>query len=261
MADQAKQTARTQKNRFPFDDLVICSPKRAAQVESGWDGFFPYYAGFAEQFARNLLQSAQLPPESTILDPWNGSGTTTYAASRLGYSSRGVDLNPVMSIVARARLLPPSKAASIEPLVLELVEGVRSDTTIAPNDPLLRWFMEPTASVIRGVERRFRDHLIGERTLTSEGAKLDHMSGLAATFYVALFAVCRQLTERYRTSNPTWLCLPKKGERRVRTKRDMVVSAIRSTLRDMATALLEGDISLPGISNGVPLTCSWPIPP
>ena len=37
-----------------------------------------------------------------ILDPWNGSGTTTYAASQLGYTSRGLDLNPVMNIVARA---------------------------------------------------------------------------------------------------------------------------------------------------------------
>ena len=45
-----------------------------------------------------------------MLDPWNGSGTTTYAAAQLGHSSIWLDLNPVMVIVARARLLSPSEA-------------------------------------------------------------------------------------------------------------------------------------------------------
>ena len=75
------------------------------------------------------------------------------------------------------------------------MKGVRSDTPVDADDPLICWFKKPAAAVLRGVERRFRDHLIGNRTLTSEGVKLDQMSGLAATFYVALFTVCRQLTE------------------------------------------------------------------
>jgi hypothetical protein len=171
-----------------FDKLIVSSPKRAAHIYSGWDGFFPYYAGYPEQFARTLIESARLPGEAIILDPWNGSGTTTYAASQLGYSCHGIDLNPVMGIVARARLLPPSEADSIQPLVRDLIKGVRSDTRLEADDPLLSWFRTPCVAVIRGVERRFREHLIGDRTLTPEGVKLDQMSGLAATFYVALFS-------------------------------------------------------------------------
>lgn len=59
----------------------IPSPKRTKKARMGWDGFFPYYAGFSEQFARELISSSGLKPGSLVHDPWNGSGTTTYAAS------------------------------------------------------------------------------------------------------------------------------------------------------------------------------------
>lgn len=228
-----------------FDDLVIASPKRAAHIQSGWDGFFPYYAGFPESFARTLLYSAGLRKQSIVLDPWNGSGTTTYAASHLGFNAYGVDLNPVMSIVARARLLPPSEADSIEPLARELLKGVRSDARLDDDDPLLRWFTPSTAAVIRSAELRFREHLIGSRTLTPDGVRLDNMSGLAATFYVALFVFCRDLTEKFRPSNPTWLRFPKAGERRVGARRDFIIDSLKSILRDMADALSEGAVAAP----------------
>jgi hypothetical protein len=38
--------------------LHILSPKRNKQLQTGWEGFFPYYAGFPELFARELLQSS-----------------------------------------------------------------------------------------------------------------------------------------------------------------------------------------------------------
>src|SRR5690625_7356069 len=51
----------------------------------------------------DLLDYFSLDFDSIILDPWNGSGTTTEISSGLGYDSVGFDLNPVMLIVARAR--------------------------------------------------------------------------------------------------------------------------------------------------------------
>jgi hypothetical protein len=199
-----------------FERLVIQSPKRTSQSLSGWDGFFPYYAGYPETFARSLLQSANLPSDAVVFGPWNGSGTTTYAAARLGLTSYGSDLNPVMVIIARARLLPPSEADSIVPLAKETVRGIRADLcSVSASDPLLWWFNKPTTSVIRTLEHRIRRRLIGERTVTAEGLKLENMSGLAAAFYVALFSVCRHLTTRYQTSNPTWLRRPKGREWRI----------------------------------------------
>lgn len=231
-------TAGSSKSKLRwFDNFAISSPKRAAHAQSGWDGFFPYYAGYPETFARNLIESAKLPTGSVILDPWNGSGTTTYAASQLGYAAHGIDLNPVMVIIASARLLSPTEADSIEPLARELLKGVRSTGTVDNDDPLLHWFNRPSAIVLRNVERRFREHLIGGRTITPEGVRLDHMSGLAATFYVALFSVCRQLTERYQTSNPTWRRQPRKGEHRIGADRDKILRAVNATLNEMADAL------------------------
>src|SRR5260370_11147987 len=50
------------------ENLRICSPKRNSRVQTGWQGFFPYYAGYPETFARTLLESARLQPVDIILD-------------------------------------------------------------------------------------------------------------------------------------------------------------------------------------------------
>jgi hypothetical protein len=139
--------------------------------------------------------------------------------------------------VARARLLPPSEADSIQPLICEIVKGVRSNQHIDGDDPLLWWFEKPSATVIRAIERRICKHLIGERTLTPDGVRLDNISGLASTFYVALFAVCRRLTAPYRSSNPTWLRKPKAGQTLICVERDEIIEALKSSLADMGRTL------------------------
>ncbi|TAJ31047.1 hypothetical protein [Bosea sp. (in: a-proteobacteria)] len=221
-----------------FDSLLIQSPKRSLKVPRGWDGFFPYYAGYPESFARALLKSADLPRDAIVLDPWNGSGTTTFSASQLGLASRGFDLNPVMIVIARARLLSPSEADSLEPLARDSVKGVRADSRVVqPNDPLLWWFSPSTAALIRSLERRIRAQLVGGRTLNANGVRLDHISGLAATFYVALFSVCRQLAAPFRSSNPTWLRKPKVDEELISATREAILSAFVTSVKNMADAL------------------------
>ena len=223
-----------------FDSLVIQSPKRTNQAQRGWDGFFPYYAGYPESFARALLKSANLPKDAVVLDPWNGSGTTTFSASQLGLTSCGFDLNPVMIIIARARLLPPSEADSLAPLTRETIKGVRADQRLLrPNDPLLWWFENSTAALIRSLEQRIRNQLVGRQTLMPTGGKLERMSGLAATFYVALFSVCRQLTAPFRSSNPTWLRKPRSDEVRVNADSERILGAFTSNVLSMAAALAE----------------------
>jgi DNA modification methylase len=222
----------------PFETLVIQSPKRTQDALCGWNGFFPYYAGYADVFARSLLQSAGLPKRAVVLDPWNGSGTTTFAASQLGVVSQGFDLNPVMLIVARARLLARSEADSLEPLARKIVKGLRGNqSAVKTDDPLLDWFTLPTVGLVRALERRIREHLLGEMTLSAEGLKLENLSGLAATFYVALFSVCRHLTVSYQSSNPTWLRKPRKDERVINSNREAMLSMFVANLKSMGEAL------------------------
>ncbi|HEY1774026.1 MAG TPA: DNA methyltransferase [Gammaproteobacteria bacterium] len=232
--------SRTTTRDTGFRALVIGSPKRSASPQQhGWDAFFPYYAGFPEPFARSLLDSAKLPQDAVILDPWNGSGTTTYAASHLGFSSVGVDLNPVMTIVSRARLLPPSEADSLESLALEITKGLRGNMELLePEDPLLDWFNTDTSALIRSLELRIQRHLLGELTKTQQGTKFENVSGLAATFYVALFTVARNLVGAYQSSNPTWVRRPKKDEHRIQCSRERLLGKFLGNIRAMALALL-----------------------
>lgn len=218
--------------------LHILSPKRNKRLQTGWEGFFPYYAGFPELFARELLKSAKLPHGSVILDPWNGSGTTTYAASGLGLASIGIDLNPVMIIVARARLLPPSEADHLRPLAATILSHAHSEPpTLDPNDALLGWFDSDTAAFVRGIEQNIRRSLVGNMTKSPDGIHLDKISGTAATLYVALFAACRKLVARFRSSNPTWLRVPKKTEARVAAPQITVARYFAANVRGMSAAL------------------------
>lgn len=229
-----------QQAKGVFDDLIIQSPKRTADTTRGWDGFFPYYAGYPEQFARSILASANLAKTALVLDPWNGSGTTTFSASQLGIASQGFDINPVMLIVARARLLPRSEADSLEPLARDVVKGLRGALSLVNrDDPLFNWFTLPTVALIRALDRRIREHLLGDMTLSTTGLRLENLSGLAATFYVALFSVCRRLAASYQSSNPTWLRKRRDGERRVASDREKFLTMFVTNLKSMSVALTQ----------------------
>jgi hypothetical protein len=209
----------------------------------GWDGFFPYYAGFSEQFARELISSSGLNPGSLVHDPWNGSGTTTYAASTQDMRSIGFDLNPAMVIVAKARLLPTSEADSIEPLGQKIVSQSKSSFAVAENDdPLMSWFGRSNAGTLRSLEISIREHLISELTLGERPTNLDHLSTLAATNYVALFSVSRELAAPFRSTNPTWLRYPRDDEKKPRYSNESIRKRYLRKLSEMAAVLRARDI-------------------
>jgi hypothetical protein len=81
--------------------------------------------------------------------------------------------------------------------------------------------------------------------VTPTDAKLDRISGMAATFYVALFAVCRELVAPFLSSNPTWLRQPKDGEPKIDVPRDLVEDRLVTNLRGMALALADRHDLLP----------------
>lgn len=218
--------------------LRIVSPKRNKRLQTGWEGFFPYYAGYPELFAREILASAGLAPDAVVLDPWNGSGTTTYTASQLGFKAAGIDLNPVMIIVARARLLPPTEADHLRPLAATILSHAHSaPPAIRPDDALLGWFEPAAAAFIRGIEQNIRRSLIGGMTRSPDGVHLDRISGTAATLYVALFAACRKLVAPFKSSNPTWLRVPKADDVRVTASPFEIARQFGNNVRGMSAAL------------------------
>jgi hypothetical protein len=217
--------------------LDIISPKRNARAQSGWEGFFPYYAGYPEEFAERILRSAKLDDGARVLDPWNGSGTTTYTASRFGLPSVGIDLNPAMVIIARARSLSPNERDALIPLGNEILARATCDSTPADKyDPLRSWFGPATATWLRNMERASRHLLLGEQTRCG-GQNLKNISPIASTFYVALFAICRGITKAFKSTNPTWTKMPATGQRKASATSDKLAQRFRCVLSDMSTAL------------------------
>ena len=230
-----------------FSELSILNPKRKKQSQSAWDEFFPYYAGYPDSFARNILSSARLDPRAVILDPWNGSGTTTYAASQMGFAAIGLDLNPVMVVVARSRMLACSEVDSLPPLAAEILRRAGSECTeCVEADPLLWWFEKDTADWLRSIELSIRSTLLGDLTLTPHGANFDRISSIAATFYVALFNLAKNLASVFQSSNPTWLRKPKEGEDRASAPRAEISKVFHAKIRSMSEALFaKADLLLP----------------
>jgi hypothetical protein len=240
--------------RIDVSRLDVCSPKRTGKATAEWAGFFPYYAGFPETFATRLLKSACLDAGDHVLDPWNGSGTTTSAASALGIESTGIDINPAMVVIARARSLAKSEAISLQPLRKEIVLN-RSNDALDDTDELLCWFGPKTAQWIRGTERAAREILLPTK---AEVIASGQISAIASTYYVALFSLCRMLTRRFQSTNPTWLRRRKDGERRIGASHAELDLAFTTIVESHAKALISraGTVDRAAIHLKAQDTCS-----
>src|SRR5713101_2315143 len=145
-----------------FEKIDITNPKRITSTsDKTREELFPYYAGYSPNFASRLLSSLSLGSNSIVLDPWNGGGTTTQSANRLGIKALGVDLNPTMVIVAKASLLSSRDFPSLAPLAQSLVERATSrDCREIEYDPLSAWFYEDSLYSIRRIELEINRTLI-----------------------------------------------------------------------------------------------------
>ena len=189
-----------------ISEILFTSPKLQPKDRQGWQGFYPYYAGYPLSFVEDILRTIDMPRRATVLDPWNGSGTTTLASARCGFPSHGIDLNPVMLLVARARSLRAVDSDSIEPLLKAIESQIsKAETNILTDtDPLLERFRPEAANSIRRMEMVIRNLFVSSAALNSS-EPTEKMSPLAAFFYVSLFAVVRRALAANQTANPTWL--------------------------------------------------------
>lgn len=203
-----------------FSGIEIPNPKLYADSISGQESrIYPYYAGYAASFAEATLLTMEPQKSALVLDPWNGSGTTTLAAAKLGYSAVGQDLNPVMVLVAKGSLLPASEASSLLPIANAILSSCRrmEPSTLA-NDPLATWLTPTSARAVRALETEINRTLAaadGYLRLTEKGS-LDNISSLASLFYVALFRTTRKILRDFIPSNPTWVKKPGNLQRRKR---------------------------------------------
>jgi hypothetical protein len=219
------------------DDFVIENPKRRPSAGAGRDEWFPYYAGFSETFARSLIQSSGFGQGSTFLDPWNGSGTSTTAAAFSGHRAIGFDLNPVMAVVAKARLLPNIEVPSVAPLLSEILKKAADRGSSVDDDPLLTWFMPSSVAEFRSIERAIYLLLISASQTGNLVEAASTMSSMASFFYVALFRTVRQLLGRFQASNPTWVTRPSSPRSRIRPSTAEIRNAFESHVYAMSASV------------------------
>lgn len=211
--------------------LTIINPKRRKSEDNHRAAWYPYYAGFSADFATAFLESAAPCPETVVADPWNGAGTTTWAASCEGFRSLGIDLNPVMVIAAKARqarCVAPGGIRSLISLCKEHVAQLEWD----PADPLAVFFESGTGSVLRSIEGNLRRlYLPGAPTGAALSPSLiSTLSSDAAAAYLALFRLARELITPFLSSNPTWV-------RKPRDSGELVRVPVREVLKGFATHL------------------------
>lgn len=193
----------------------IANPKRHLDpAEAEGRKLFPYYAGFSGAFVESILGTINLSSSSVILDPWNGSGTTTSTALKHGFKAIGSDLNPAMVIVAKAAFISKLDIDSLLPLATSIVKKsvrLHADYDL---DPLRNWFDSRSAAYIRNIESSINSTLVSHTDYvhldTSTG--LERLTPLAAFFYLALFRAVRRLTVDFVASNPTWMKIGKNPE-------------------------------------------------
>jgi len=168
------------------------------------------------------------------MDPWNGSGTTTSSAALNGCKAIGFDLNPVMAVVAKARLLPQHEVASIAPLLADILrKAALARSELNAGDPLQIWFAPDAAVTVRHVERAIHRLLVSATDTRSALDSIQDLSSIAAFFYVALFRAVRSLLHRFRGSNPTWITRPCTLNSRIRPSASNVRQSFTSYVTQM----------------------------
>lgn len=231
-----------QTKPFFATDIVISNPKLYTEPTIAKESrLFPYYAGYSSVFAQDVLASLPLSPGALVFDPWNGSGTTTRAASRLGHKAFGIDLNPAMVVAAKASMLSKLESPSLLPIAQSIIEQSRFHDRI-DEDPLLQWMSPDSAGFIRKIESAINCMLICKDNYVKLNTNdaLDKVSPISAFFYTALFRVVRRLLADFMPSNPTWIKKPKNLSQRKRPSSDKIQTAFISEVEQ----LLESGVSL-----------------
>lgn len=216
------------------------NPKRDKENRLGRSGWYQYYAGFSPRFVRDALdKSSARPGFDRLLDPWNGSGTTTEIGIREGFDSIGFDLNPVMVLVSKARTLQHNVQPSVKSLFEEIVLCAARVEQDFEDDPLTKWLSVETAASMRKIEFALQTVLVDAKNYSELATlpSLKSISALAAFFYVGLFKSLQQILLPFRSSNPTWIKRPANVRERIHVPRKDLVSILRAQIAEMAEDL------------------------
>lgn len=213
--------------------MAFINPKVGSSCDPV-DAWYRYYAGYSASFVEQTLTKLAVDTR-LLLDPWNGTGTTTVVAASMKVPAVGFDVNPALVVVARARLLGAGVWASINPLGDDVV----AHTTRAKkkDDPLLFWFTVRSASFIRGLQQSVHRLLVDSGDVSQPAYQTSSgMSTLAAFFYTVLFRTVRVLIAPRAGTNPTWWKRVADTDR-LDPSEDEIINQFRTSATELAAGL------------------------
>lgn len=228
---------------------VLRSPKMPPRSGRPSSPGSQYYAGYSAPFVEDVINGMGLPDGSSVLDPWNGAGTTTWVAAGLGLDAVGIDINPALVVVGKARLLGREVFESLDTLAKDITEHAKSlDSGNGGVEPLELWFAPATARHLRQLDRSIQHVLVSSIEVIdlTMHAGLMGLSSLAAHFYVALFETVRSFLGAFATSNPTWIKSHSDG-RRISVPAEVVQRRFREAQQRLRRRACEGEVRDPPI--------------
>jgi hypothetical protein len=214
----------------------------------------PYYAGFSEAFVARVLAIFARSRTAHILDPWNGSGTTTRVARDLGFEAIGVDLGPVPTLVASAKLASIADASRARRLAADISAWAlaRHGADVREQDPLLEWMPPQAAQYARLVQRRISrlPALSGDRCVDP---LVETLPPVAAFLTLCLVRAVRRRSAALTGSNPTWQKRP-----RGKTTPTDLATAFLADVQLLAEGLCPNSDGIASIVRGD--ACALPVP-
>lgn len=220
---------------------VLSNPKQSWRART--EGWYRYYAGYSPVFVEDALRLVETRNRSLhVLDPWVGVGTTCGVAADRGHATTGVDINPALVVITKARLLRSDVSESLDALCEQIIKGaIRKETEVAADEPLLNWFGPSSSAYLRAMERSiFRVLVTPSGNPSPLDFGLDHISPLAAFFYVALFRVTRSRLRAATSSNPTWIRASVPPQHRGKPAATTLHDAFRDAQKSLAKFLKIG---------------------
>jgi len=101
---------------------------------------YPYKGKFYPRVVRTLINAFKLDQDALILDPFNGSGTTTHEASIMGIKSVGIDVTPMGIVLAELKnnllFVDDHKLKFSTKEIQEILEEIENKKW-SHNDPLI----------------------------------------------------------------------------------------------------------------------------
>ena len=123
----------------------------------------PYPAKFIPEIPEQLIKELA-PREGIILDPFCGSGTTLSVAQKMGFSSVGIDLNPIACLISRVKT--SALPADFQKIYKEVVLKAKNNLNIMNDNQIPNidhWFKSDIQVVVANLKKAINEFSKNDR--------------------------------------------------------------------------------------------------